>query len=509
MSLLSKLIYATTYGPYQAFVRDCQNPQHAQERVWRETVAEISKSPFWADRFKQTTRLEDFSVTDYDSYRHSLDESYKSKMSLLSGKPIFFWAESSGTSGNPKLFPITKLYQEQFQRTVKPLVHSYLRRFPQFLEKPVLYFAATNSKRVSPAGVESGYISNFNYRNISSVLRGSYAFPYEIFADAQTFDQWSQIYALATDLSAMISVTPSQVELFAKNILSRREENWAYLTGAKSMPGHLPKVKVSLQRLKCLEKAFSDRFMFENFWPSLRFICSWQSSACGLQAKNLQSFIGTHHVRQIDATYSASEGWVNVPIENTTGGPIHPGAHVFEFSKPGDTEHLLKMWELQPGEVYEIYFTTAMGFIRYRLHDLVKCTGYFHKSPIIEFYQKSGNDVSLGLVQVAEAQLLESAAAIGLPVTGEWIFTPNATGDGLLLFYTKLVDTQVILARLNDVLANVNPYYAEYLKKGLIRPLEGRCVASLDSVGRERHAQTKPKILHSQYPVHLENKFSV
>ncbi|MBK7892035.1 MAG: GH3 auxin-responsive promoter family protein [Bdellovibrionales bacterium] len=179
---------------------------------------------------------------------------------------------------------------------------------------------------------------------------------------------------------------------------------------------------------------------------------------------------------------------------------MHPGAHVFEFSKPGDTSRLLKMWELQPGEIYEIYFTTAMGFIRYRLHDLIKCTGYFHQSPIIEFYQKSGNDVSLGLAQVAEAQILEAVAAVGLPITGHWIFTPNATGDGLVLFYTQMSMDLSMLAHLNQALAKVNPYYDEYLKKGLIRPLEGRAVDSLKSILSLRHAQTKPKILHAQYP---------
>ncbi|MBK7892034.1 MAG: GH3 auxin-responsive promoter family protein [Bdellovibrionales bacterium] len=331
MSLLSKLIYAMTYGPYQSFVRDCQNPQQAQERVWQETVAEISRSPFWKDSFRKQVALNDFPVSEYEFYRLALEDSYKSKTSSLSGQPVFFWAESSGTSGHPKLFPITKLYQKQFQRTVKPLVHSYLQRFPGFLEKPVLYFAATNSKRVSPAGVESGYISNFNYRNISPLLRTSYAFPYEIFSDASVFDQWSQVYALASDLSAMISVTPSQIELFAKNILKFRDENWPYLTGAKAIPGNLPKIKVSSERLAVLEKAFSNSFAFENFWPSLNFICSWQSSACGLQAKNLQSFIKTNHLRQIDATYSASEGWANVPIKNTVGGPFIPARTYSSF----------------------------------------------------------------------------------------------------------------------------------------------------------------------------------
>src|SRR5262249_28616729 len=158
----------------------------------------------------------------------------------------------------------------QFQRTTPPLLHALATRYRALFSAKVIYFAATISSQRSPTGIEIGFISSFNYRRVPAALRALYAFPLEVFESHATFSDLAPVYALARDLSGMISVTPGQIQLFADSIASRPDAFLAYLKGTQKLPDTMPPVRATSSRLALLERALAKRpFSFREVWPSL------------------------------------------------------------------------------------------------------------------------------------------------------------------------------------------------------------------------------------------------
>ena len=138
-------------------------------------------------------------------------------------------------------------------------MHAFASNFPGFLSKPVLYFAGLMPAEKSPAGIDVGFISNFNYRHIPKGLQKHYAFPLEVFRDWDTFSNWAGLYAVAGDLSAMVGISPSVLVLFAETLKRRIEAFWPYLEGKAQPPAPLPAVSCTPERLEALRRAFAKK----------------------------------------------------------------------------------------------------------------------------------------------------------------------------------------------------------------------------------------------------------
>ncbi len=81
--------------------------------------------------------------------------------------------------------------------------------------------------------------------------------------------------------------------------------------------------------------------------------------------------------------------------DGTPSGVLDVTSHVFEFipEEEGDRPNptVLAAHELQEGRTYYILLTTAYGLYRYNIFDVVRCTGYFNKTPLVEFLSKGAN----------------------------------------------------------------------------------------------------------------------
>jgi hypothetical protein len=190
---------------------------------------------------------------------------------------------------------------------------------------------------------------------------------------------------------------------------------------------------------------------------------------------------------------------VNVPYaDGRVGGAVHPGAHVFEFLPVGAeprADNLVPLWEVEPDRDYEIVLSTAMGLVRYRLKDVVRCTGRLHRSPVIHFSHKSSNEISLGPACISEPELVEAVHAAGLDGIGARIFAPAASGDRLELCVTAEAD-QAKVAALESTLRRINTMYDKYAAEGILHAVTVRQISADHAVWkRDEHAQTKPRLL--------------
>lgn len=505
IDLVRSLAWMKSGIAWNAFEKCCKNPEKHQAALWTKTSAILSLAPFWKNRFPAgaLTPLREFPISDYSTYLPTLEKDYSSAVSSLSGERILFWAESSGTTGKRKLFPITPSYRKQFQSVNLPMVHGLLRRFPGFLAKPVMYFTSTLPAEKTPAGVGIGFISGYNYANTPALLARRLALPLAVLRDGATYQKWAAVYSVAADLSGILSITPARVRLMAEDIRNRRREILELLTRDQARDEGLPALRVPAERIRLLKTALSgDSIRFKEIWPSLEFIGCWKTSGCRNQIPTLEPFLDSS-IRIVDVMYSATEGWVNVPFSSDRdGGPVHPGAVICEFIESGKEiaeKNLLPLHLLEAGKEYEIFLTNVMGLVRYRLYDLVRCTGRFHRSPVIEFAQKAGRELILGMIRVSESQLIEATRAA--PLAGDCFFGPNATGDQLILYVREGASVAPAeLSRIQSNLMGLNSYYKRDILTGLLKPLATAVLPARHPVWKTSlHAQTKPRVFVSRY----------
>jgi hypothetical protein len=495
------LIASLTRSKYKSFLEDTKDPKSVRNRLWeKEIVPILHRSPYWSALIQNPNpSLNDFEITTYEHYQEGLLAAQNDTDQPFNGESLIFWSETSGTAGVRKFFPITASFQKQFQRTMPPFIYSLTQRFSGFFKEKILYLVAVDANKSSPAGIPSGWISNFNYRHLPPFIKRFYALPDEVFANDELFELWAPLYALASDLSALFAVTPMVIDSFYERCSIGFNKYLPYLMGKQNLPLDLPPIKITKKRRNHLQKLAQSqsKLTFEELWPSLTLAACWTSGLCHYPAQQLQNRMG-EQIRLVDGAYSATEGWLTVPLDNNhRGGILHPGAHIVEFIEEGQEirkQHLLQCWELEVGKKYEIFLTTAMGFVRYQLKDVVQCTGFLNKAPQLEFCYKT-QLLKLESCAITGQELQKMLESVGFNLFPHWYFARNSLGNRIVL----VTDTTAglndsLLHDLHTQLIQISPTYAHSVSTGEVIPI-ALLQLPLEELLVDSHAQTKPKLI--------------
>lgn len=498
-SLIARLLNRKAYRHFEF---GTQHPEQAYRQLENEILGLVRQGSFWPARQKQMNSINDFPITDYETYRSVLSKAFQESISPLTGEKIDFWCTSSGSSAEPKLFPMTETFRQQLLRISGALSYFVARRLGRNMNYPLIFFPGTGTGQKSPAGVEIGFISRYMFLKLPSFIRNSYAIPAELFENDLLLSEWGPLYGMAKDISSMLAILPAIIAHYCETIENRKQEYFEILSGKRPWPAGIPPIKVSAARLQQIEKAISKTpFSMQELWPHLNLIVSWKGSTAGLQIPRLEKF-RQGKIYFSDAIYSATEGWMTVPtLQNEgVGNPLHLGATYVEFLPENaevKAENLLKPWQLKVGENYEVFLSQGMGFIRYRLLDVVRCNAFYHRSPILEFMYKAGNMVSMGQTRFSEVNILEAVRQTGFYHPHEWTIAPAADGTGVIFHTVKTepgLEEQV--RKMDSALALINSEIEDDYVKGLLQRMRVQLSPSDHPFWvSARHAQGKQRVL--------------
>jgi hypothetical protein len=111
----------------------------------------------------------------------------------------------------------------------------------------------------------------------------------------------------------------------------------------------------------------------------------------GPYLRQLPQYYGTPPIH--DLGLLASEGRFTIPLSGgTASGVLDIWSHYFEFVPEGEIDAtrptVLGAHELVLGRSYYILPTTSYGLYRYHISDLVRVTGFFGRTPLVEFLGK-------------------------------------------------------------------------------------------------------------------------
>ncbi|TVQ94278.1 MAG: hypothetical protein EA397_02445 [Deltaproteobacteria bacterium] len=399
------------------------DPERAQEQVLQEILAGLRGTGFEREyRLDRVRCLTDWQravplQTPVDHQRE-VERILSGDRERLFHDPIKAWAGTSGSGGTRKLYPLTAAYRRQYLRTVASFLWHLTADHPRAFDHRVLYLTGPSYEGTARDGLPLASMSGYNASVQPGFVQARYAAPVE----AANHDDATYLIArcaLRRRISFAVSIMPSGLLGLHQTMLARAEElvrdlRDGTLHGAPAAAAPLalqPSIEPDPTRAAEVERLLQDAATLPEIWPDLRLLSCWKAAAAGAMLPQLTALAPGLPIR--DAIYSATEGWLNVPLSDTAlGGPAALTSHLIELVPEGGGEALL-LHQAEVGARYRVVVSTTGGCYRYDLGDIVEVTGHWGRTPELVFVRKAGAASNLAGELLDGAQVLNAAAHAG------------------------------------------------------------------------------------------------
>jgi hypothetical protein len=342
---------------------------------------------------------------------------------LTRQKPVLY-TTTSGTTGVPKYIPITPEGRRSKARLMRVWFSALYRDHPHLTDGRILSVVSPEVDGYTPDGTPCGSESGHAYRTMPRVVRSMYAVPYELFAVNDYDAKYYALLRLAAgqDISAIVTPNPSTVVLLAERLGAHTESiirdvadgsfnsDFSLPTNLRATLGLRPD-PTRAHRLEQAAELGGGLLRPATAWPKLAAIGCWKGGSVGSYLARFDRYFapGTP-VR--DLGYYATELRGSVPItDEGDAGVLAVGTSVLEFEAASDDMErgrgeLLRAEQLEVGQRYYVFVTTASGLYRYDMNDIVEVVGTYERTPLIRFVQKGQGVVSFTGEKLYEEQVL-------------------------------------------------------------------------------------------------------
>jgi hypothetical protein len=401
---------------------------------------------------------------------------------LLADRRVLMFALTSGTTASRKLIPVTDSYLAAYRRGwnmwgVKMYRDNRGRRIAM---RPIVQLAGDPEEFRSPAGIPCGNLSGYTAMVQKRIIKWMYAVPYVTgkIKDAKARYYVALRFSIGRNVSQLMAANPSTLIQLArtldteKDALLRDLRNGTLRSDLDIPPdvrAYLaPRAARKVDRANELTELAKKhgRLYPMDVWPTEGTVINcWTGGSMGPYLRQLPQYYGTPPVH--DLGLLASEGRFTIPLAGgTASGVLDIWSHYFEFVPEAEMESprptVLGAHELAEGRSYFILPTTTYGLYRYHISDLVRVTGFFGRTPLVEFLGKGHRFANLTGEKLSEYHVTRAMDAVAqricqpitsysvAPVWDEkqpyyaiFLEEPDASDEGQLKQFLREFDAQL------------------------------------------------------------------
>jgi hypothetical protein len=377
-------------------------------------------------------------INEYERLRPYVERAQNGEANVLTAEPVLMFMLTSGSTGQPKLIPVTETTRRNHRQLTRFWYYRALVDHPELFSGKLLGVVSPAVEGRTAGGIPFGAASGLIYQSSPSWIQHAYAAPYEI-TEVKDFEAKYYLtmrLALEHDITFFGTPNPSTILKLVESVnLNKQEIIKDIRDGAISLRCNLPpEMRAALagrlaknpDRARRLESLIKNDGTLrpKEYWPRLQLIGCWKGGTVGVRLNEFARwFAKATPVR--DLGYMASEAQMTLPISDSgSAGILAVDENFYEFipeseiASPSPT--LLTCAELEEGSSYYLILTTPGGLYRYDINDVVRVAGFFNRTPLIEFVRK-GRDVTnitgekLHVNQVIEA-MAQAQSAAGIAV---------------------------------------------------------------------------------------------
>lgn len=487
---------------YIPFIKLTKDPEKNQCDLLK-YILKLNKDTHFGrnHEFKSINSYKDFKnavpINEYEDLRSYINQQEKTGEPYLNSQQPVMYAQTSGTTGEPKNIPILKASIESYKQSQSLFSYTQYSYDKEVYSGKLLAIVSPDIEGTLSTGTPYGAISGLIYKSMPTLLRYSYLLPFEIFTISDYDLKYYLIcaFALSSENITLIATPNPSTILRLKDIIDTSLENllqdiesgnlsWIKEIDSEKKQRIISKFKPNKLRASQLRelKKKKGSLIMSDIWPNLRLITTWTSGNCSTLLPSLKaqlsskSFIG-------EVGYMSSEfrGTVNLDIRNEIQVPTL-NENFFEFVERdewgSESPVFLMLHEIELSKDYYIFVTTQNGLYRYFINDIIQVTGKYHNTPTIKFIQKGDGVISLTGEKLYEDQVniavLKVINKYNLKIK---FYVMVAYSEELKYrLYIQQPFKSVYAQEIEQEISHLNIEYMEKRKSGRLMPLEVICV---------------------------------
>ncbi|MFH1395214.1 MAG: GH3 auxin-responsive promoter family protein [Candidatus Omnitrophota bacterium] len=412
----------------KAFEKKTRDPVKTQKKILQEILSRNRKTEYGLKYgFSLINSPAEYRnrvpLSNYESLRPLMNRITKGEQNILTKDNPVFFSITSGTTGKPKLVPVTKYSQKKNSQVINLSAYYVWRDHPKIVTGKILAIVSPETVDYTPGGVLFGAESGHAYKHLPSAIKNSYSLPYEVFEIDDYNSRYYTILRVSMEhnITIIVTMTPSTIVLLCQLIEKLQNDiikdiRNGTLKKDLEIPLHIRKSLENIlhpnpKRADELEKIIAKKKVLlpQDFWPNLQVIECWKRGSMELYLNKLPKYFGNTPIR--DFGYFSSEMRSSIPIKDeNASGILAISTNFYEFIPREDIDkkekRVLLCSQLKAGQEYFIVLTTPGGLYRYNIDDMIRVTGFFNKTPMIEFVQKGVNVTSATGEKIYESQII-------------------------------------------------------------------------------------------------------
>lgn len=419
--------------------------------------------------FSQIATVDDFRrrvpISTYEYAAPYITEVSEGRLNALfpAGEEVLAFACTTGTTGKPKLNPVTRTWLREYLRSWEVWGVKAIIEHPEMIGTTVLQLSGPGDLDRSPSGLSIGMVSSIASKFQNRVYRSFYAAPSEA---ADINDSVAKYYttmriAMTSKVGFVVAITPANLLRVAETGHEHREQLirdihdgtlWNSLDIPRALRRNLtPSIGVRRpERARELERIveLTGTLYPKGYWP-LSLVSCWLGGTIGYQSRDLPRYYGAIPARDLGLV--STEGRHTIPLhDGCPEGVLAVDGSYYEFvpveERGSSDARVLEGHELDVGGEYYLIMTTSSGLYRYDIGDVVRCQGYVGRAPVLEFLHKEGQCADMEGEKISGSQMAQAVAVssgeLGLCI--DCFMAVPVRRDGQIPYYALLVEQSVI-----------------------------------------------------------------
>ena len=433
LKLLGKVVRRPVLRHLAAFEAATHRPRETQEVLLRRILSFQTDTDFGRQHgFASIRNLDDYRrqlpVAGYEYFEPYIARVRRGELRALLADPcVHMFALTSGTTAARKFIPVTPQYLADYRRGWN-IWGMRLFRYdhPEVKLRPIVQISSDWDEFRTEAGIPCGSVTGLTAEMQKRIIRWLYCVPGCI---SKIKDPMAKYYvvlrlSLPRPVGMVVAANPSTLVNLARSGDQHRESlirdlHDGTLNPRIDVPGEIraalarqlgrrhPKRARELEEIVRRTGTLYPR----DFWAQNCILGNWTGGSVAAYLRHFPRYFGDTPIR--DVGLIASEGRMTIPVaDHTPSGVLDVTSHYFEFIPEAEADRpapvTLAAHEVKEGEKYYILPTTAFGLYRYHIHDLVRVTGFYNQTPLVEFLSKGAHFANITGEKLSEYHVTQS-----------------------------------------------------------------------------------------------------
>lgn len=412
-----------------------RDPMAIQRALLVRILHENRDSAFGREHaFAETRSYEAFvrnvPVSDYEALRPYIEAEINHGEPALTHTPPARYVRTSGSTGKPKDVPLTTEHLDALRRIHETAVAFQYRSCPDAFAGSILAIVSPSCEGVLASGKPFGAASGIVAGDTPAPVKEKFVLPAEVFAIADSRLKYLLILRLALaqrDITyvgtANATTLLALISLYRKHYRDLIEDvrRGTFFFAAELPASLLASIRSRLYA--CPERADELTGLhvrwpeprIADLWPDVRLVVTWTCASAGTAVSALRRELAPR-TRVLELGYVASEFRATITLGRRAGAGLPTfDTHFFEFVERdcwdrGEAQ-FITLDRIRKGRDYYIVVTTLSGLYRYFINDLVRVTGFLHRTPLLRFVQKGKGVTSITGEKLYECQVVDAVNA--------------------------------------------------------------------------------------------------